>query len=445
MMMKHIFLITLIVALLSLPAFAQDNMSLTIEKSIEIGLANSKFLHASLMKSEGAEAKFSEANASRLPTIKFGGSVTRLSEVPPFQIGPFPPLIPEAMTISSTVLDNYNLRLSLQHPIVELHVHNNAVLASYNAQAAEKDYTRDKSDLVYNIKTAYWTLYKANEFKKVIDEVVEQMKSHLKDVQNFMDQGIATKNDVLRVETQLSSAQLTQLDAGNNVQLAMIGLNNIIGIPLGTKIEIASRIQDAQNTSYDINSLMQKANEHRADLQAMELRVKAGEAGVGLAKAGWFPQIFLVGNYYYSRPNARIFPTIDAFKNTWDIGVNVSLDIWNWGTTIHQTHQAQAQLAQAKDALDQLKDGVSLEVTQSFLNYNESRDRIGVAQKGVEQAEENYRITNEKYKSGLVLNSDVLDAEVSLLQSKWNYIQALVDHELADAKLLKATATDLNN
>ena len=445
MSMKTHLPAVVIALLIPLSVQAQQTVSLTVERSIEIGLSNSKSLHAAMMGLEAADARSSEASVARFATLKFGGGYTRLSEVPPFDIGPYPPLLTEPITVSSAVLDNYALRLSLQQPVFTgLRLRKNADLAEYTAEATEKDVSRNKSDLIYTIRSAYWNLYKSNEFKGVIDEIVTQMSAHLKDVQGFFEQGIATKNDVLRVETQLSNAELMQLDATNNVQLAMLGLNNIIGLPLGTKVEIASQLQKATTSSYNVDELIHQANELRPDVKALELRVKAGEAGVGLAQSGWFPQIYLFGNYYYSRPNQRFFPTVDAFKNTWDIDINVSMDIWNWGTTIHQTNEAQALLAQTHDALSQLRDDVSLEVTQSYLSLIESRNRIDVAEKGVAQAEENYRITNEKFQSGLVLNSDVLDAEVLLLQAKFNYIQALVDHELADAKLQKATASDLH-
>ncbi len=445
MTMNKILPVAVFALFVPLSGQAQQTMSLTVEKSIDIGLSNSKSLHAAMMGLEAADERSSEASIARFATLKFNGGYTRLSEVPPFDIGPFPPLLTEPITVSSQVLDNYTLRMSLQQPLFTgLRLQKSADLADFAAQASVKDVKREKSDLVYDIKSAYWNLYRANEFKRVIDEVVEQMKAHLKDVQGFFAQGIATKNDVLRVETQLSNAELTQLDAANNVQLGMLSLNNVIGLPLRTKIEIASQLQKAKISSYNVEDLIRQANELRPDVGALELRVKAGEAGVGVAQSGWFPQIYLFGNYYYSRPNQRFFPTVDAFKNTWDVGINVSMDVWNWGTTIHQTNEAQALLAQSRDALDQLKDGVSLEVTQSYLNLVESGDRIDVAEKGVSQAEENYRITNEKYQSGLVLNSDVLDAEVSLLQAKFNYIQALVDHELANARLQKVTAMDLN-
>ena len=419
--------------------FTQETLNLTIEQAIASGLENSKSLHFSLMKVEYSDAKSSETSALLYPSLKFGGSYTRLSEVPPFQIGPFGQLMPQKVTVSPSVFDNYNMRLTLQQPLFTgLRLINSSKVASYSAEASGQDYQKDRTDLIYNVTNAYWSLFKAIEFKKVVDENVEQVKAHLKDVQNFFNQGIVTKNEVLKVEVQLSNVQVLQIDAQNNVQLATIGLNSLIGLPLETKIDLTSKAEQTDKQYDNIKILVQKAIDSRPDIKSMELKVKAGEAGVSIAYAGWFPQIYLVGNYVYARPNQRIFPTQDKFKDTWDVSVSASFDIWNWGTTIHQTDEAQAQLAQAKDGLGLLRDGITLEVTQSYLNFNQSKERIAVAEKGVSQAEENYRITDEKFKAGLALNSDLLDAEAALMQVKFNYIQSLVDFELADARLQKA-------
>ena len=178
--------------------------------------------------------------------------------------------------------------------------------------------------------------------------------------------------------------------------------------------------------------------ENRPELKAVDSRVKAGEAGVTAARSGWFPQVYLTGNYYYSRPNQRIFPTQDAFKDTWDVTLGVSLDIWNWGTTLHQTDQAQAQLEQAKDARGLIQDGITLDLTQAYLNLQQARERITVADQGVKQAEENHRITTKRFNAGLASTSDLIDAEVALLQGKTNQTNSIVDYELAKARIEKA-------
>jgi outer membrane protein len=83
-------------------------------------------------------------------------------------------------------------------------------------------------------------------------------------------------------------------------------------------------------------------------------------------------------------------------------------------------------------------DGVTLDVTQSYLGIQKAKERKAVSEKGVQQAEENYRIMTGKYKQGMAANSELLDAEVALLQAKLNLTQSLVDYELAIAQLTKA-------
>lgn len=434
--MKKVISVLLIAAT---SVFAQSKLPLTVEKAIQLGLENSKALHLSQMKVQYADARAGETNAARLPSLKFGGGYTRLSDVPAFNIGPFPPLLTTPISVAPAVLNNYSMKLSMTQPLFTgFRMDALSRAADYTAEAQNFEYSKDKSDLIYNVRVAYWSLYKAIQIKKVVDENVEQVKAHLKDVQSMMVQGMTTNNDVLKVQVQLSDVQLKQIDANNGVRLAMIGLNNTIGIPLSTDIGLESNVVHQPKEYGDLNKLIEQAMERRPELKAMDSRVQAGEAGVTAARSGWFPQIYLSGNYYYSRPNQRIFPTQDIFKDTWDVSVGVSLDIWNWGTTVHQTDQAQAQLAQAKDALGQIQDGITLDLTQSYLNIQQARERIGVADQGVKQAEENYRVTNKRFNAGLASTSDMIDAEVALLLAKTNQTNALVDYQLAQARIEKS-------
>lgn len=419
---------------------SQETLSLTVDKAIQLGLENSKVVHASLMRVNYADAKEAEVNALRLPSLKFGAGYTRLSDTPPFAITLPQQLGGNTFTLAPSLVNNYALKATVEQPLFtgfRLSAASDA--AGYSALAVEQDHARVKSDFVYNVRAAYWLLFNAMEIKKVNDENVEQVKAHLKDVQNMLEQGMATTNDVLKVQVQLSDAQLRQIEANNNVQIATIGLNNTLGIPLQTKVAIDTDIKRAAGTNLpDLNSLIAKANERRPELKASEYRVKAAEAGITAAKSGWWPQIYLAANYNYNRPNQRIQPAQDIFKDTWDVTLGVSLEVWNWGKTLHQSDQASAQYEEAKDGLSQAKDAITLDLTQAYLNLNQAKERIGVATQGVKQAEESYRVTNKRFKEGLAQNSDLLDAEVALLQARTNSTHALVDYELAEARLQKA-------
>ena len=423
-------------------AFSQQKMPLTIEKAIEIGLENSKTLRTSQYRMDAADAKASEAYTYGLPSFKFSGTYTRLSDVPAGALpaNSFGPGVPaQDIVLLPAITNNYGLKASVQQPLFTGgKISGAADAAGHLSEATQKDYLKDKADVLYTIKAVYWNLYRANEFKRFTDENVNQIRSHAKDAENLMNQGMLTANDLMKVQVLLSDALVRQIDAENNVKLAMYALNNTLGLPLQTELVLESVIQVSDRAWSPVDSLVLMAFDRRPDMLAMHARVKAGESGLTSARGGWWPQVYLIGNYNYLRPNSRYFPAPDAFKETWDVTLSLSFDIWNWWQTGYQANQAQAQLAQVEEGLSMLKDGVMLDVTQSYLGVNQAKDRKGVAEQGVKQAEENYRVVSGKYKNGLASNLELQDAEVSLLQARLNLTQSLVDYELSMARLSRA-------
>jgi outer membrane protein len=432
--------------LLPIAASAQQKLALSIDQAIQTGLENSKALHTSQFRLQAADARAGEATTLGLPSLKFNGSYSRLSNVPAQAVtlpansfGPGFPPSDVAMTLSPTILNNYTLRATLQQPLFTGGKISGAIdAAGYNAKASEHDLQKDKADVIYNIKAAYWNLFRAIEFKKFVDENVNQVRTHSTDAEGLLRQGMLTTNDVMKVQVQLSDALVRQIDADNSVTVAMFVLNNTIGLPLQTVIALESTIMISDRRWEEVDLLVRQAMEKRPEIKGMGARVQAGEAGLTSARGAWWPQVFMLGDYNYLRPNQRYFPMTDNFKGTWDVSVSVSFDIWNWWQTGYQTTQAQAQLAQAREGLSMARDGVMLEVTQSYLGIQKAKERKAVSDQGVHQAEENYRIMIGKYKQGLAANSELLDAEVALLQAKLNLTQSLVDYELAIAQLSRA-------
>ena len=423
--------------LVSSTTFAQQK-EITLEEGIQIGLQNSKTLHSSKMKVLSAEANLGAINTLQLPSLSLNASYTRLSPVNPFAVPtPF-----GVFTISPSILDNYNLKLSLQQPLFTgFKLSSSSKIAEDNSLAAKQQYTQDEQNLILNIKNAYWRLFSAEKLKKAVDDNFLQVKAHLADIQNFFKQGLSTKNDVLKVEVQLSEIELQQIDAKNSVKIAIVNLDNVIGLPLSSDLQIPQNVSVSDNNEYDLTELIKEAIQNRPDLKAMQYQVQASKAGIALAQSNWYPQIYLTGNYYYSKPNQRILPSRNQFDATWDVGVGLSFNIWNWGATKDQTTQAEAQYEQSNDGLKSMKDAITLEVTQDYYNMIKAKEKILVAEQTVSQAEENYRVTDDKFKQGLTLNSELLDAETALLQAKTNQIQSLADYELAVARIQRSIGT----
>jgi outer membrane protein len=427
------------------PSKAADRRPLSLEEAVALGLESSPALHASRARTESSSARTREVQAARLPSFKFGGGYTRLSEVPPFEVTL--PISPTPIVVSQNYFNSYALRLSLQQPLFTgFRLQAGVESARMLEKSADSDLENDRLGFVFAVKNAYWALAKARDFEKAVAESIDQVTEQLKDVRAFTDQGLLTKNEVLRAELQLSNAQLMMIDTQNAIEVARTSLNSLIGLPLDTDIELtttpeslAARLPAEDTAAGDEAArLIQTALSDRDDLKSADFRIKSSEAGVKAAKAGWYPQVFLTGNYYYYRPNPRLMPAQDKFYGSWDVGISLSLDVWNWGQTRSQTVQAEAQLDQARDARKLLGDHIALEVIQSRLAVSRAREKTHIASEAVVLAEENLRITRERFEQGVALNRDVLDAETALLQAKTNRTQAVIDLVLAQARLERA-------
>lgn len=423
--------------------FAQQNVqSLLLADCIAQALGKNPSLQISEAKVQAAEARSSETATALLPQLKLSGRITELSKIDPFSLTLPPPIGP--MTLFPSITENYSLKVTLQQPLFTgFKLQKNNEMAKLNASATREELTKDQSDLVLNVITAYWNLYRAIKVEEVIRQSVEQMSEHLKDVNNLSQQGMATDADVMKVQVQLSDVKVKQIEARNAIRLTSMALNSLIRNSLETKVNpidtpAISQISAGSLINENLPKLQTLACERRPELKSMQLRRNMNSAGVSAAKGGWYPQVFLAANYDYARPNQRIIPPKDQWDGTWDIGVNFQWNIWDWYATGYQTAQAEAVLRQSEAGIEQLNDAVSLDVAQQYYNAQTAREKVDVASGGMEQAQESYRITSEKYKNGITSDTELLDAEIALLQAKLTRTQAIVDCTLAFARLKKA-------
>ena len=431
--MKRIFIILLFAATI----ISAQNKTLSLEESIRIGIQNSKELIISKSKTRFAAAKISETTSQMLPQLKFSASYARLSDVPPFEV--VVPFAPMPIKIQDVILDNYNLKLSLQQPLFTgFRLGSLKSAAEYNYNASELEFDAATNDYAVQINEAFWNFYNSEKVVGLIKEQLVSAEKHLADTKNFLDNGLATMNDVLKLEVQNSSIELKLIEAENNRDLARINFNRIIGFDLNAETQISVDSINPAPENFDVQNLIVEAKNNRKEIKSLESKVLASDESISAANAGWFPSIYLFGNLYYNKPNQRIMPAKDEFKDTWDVGVSLNWDLWNWGYTSAQSTQATELKLQAETSLAQLKDVIETEVIKEFLNYNKALKKVEVANKSVEQASENYRLTVDKYDQQLASSSDLIDAQAYLLEAETNLTSALVSFQISKAKLNNA-------
>ncbi len=415
--------------------FAQNKISLTIDEAVSLGLRNSKNLKVADSKIRFSTAKTDEAEAQLLPSLKLMTGYTRLSNVQPFIIN----FQGRELEVSPTILNNYSIRLGLQYVLFSgFRLESNAKIMELNTLAAKEDYAAEESNLVANIQILYWSIKNAEEILVSTNENIRQVEAHIQDLENFFKNGMATENDILKIKVQLSNLELIKIDVENIIKLKRINLAILLGLNPTSNIELTSQIETEFSELQSLPTFLELAYRNRPEFKAMELRKEASLSGISVARAGWLPQIAIGANYNYNRPNQRLIPAQDKFYGTWDIGITLSYDIWNWMTTKYQIQQAEESYRQIDFAYQQLKDGITLEVSQNYFTLQKAKEKIETAKLTVRQAEENYRITQEKFRNGLVSSTELLDAETALLGSKISLNASYLEFQLAKINLEKS-------
>lgn len=431
--MKNLMLVLFMTGTL----IAQEK-TLTLEESLRIGLMNSKELKISRSKLNYTDSKLSEIKSQFLPQFKLAGNYTRLSaNIPPFEVSM--PFVPLPIIISDPVLNNYSARLGFTQPLFTgfklISMKNSAEL---NFQASEYDYSRDEIEKALSIYSAFWNFYKTGEIKKTIKQNLDQTEKHLRDTRVFYENGLVSTNDLLKIEVQRSNTKLMLLEAENNFNLARIMFNKAVGLELTSATGVNVKEKIFEDAEYDLAEITAEALSSRKELKSLSYRIEASEKGINAAKSNWLPSVYLSGNYYYSNPNPRFQPAKNQFNSNWDLSVSLNWDVWNWGFTSSQVSQAEETKIQLETSLEQIKENIQAEVYSNYLTFLKNREKLNLSRLMLTQAEENYRVTVEKYNVQLATSTELIDAETLKLQAETNLKTSEVDYQIAKINLEKS-------
>lgn len=418
-------------------AAAQTGKPLTLEEALATARENSRLLGIVAARGEGERARADEAQASLYPGLRVTGGYQRISSGQ-FRLLSAPTPLP--FTVGDVVEDNWTFRVGLRQPLFTgFSLSRVSEAADLQADASAFDRTMAEQDLALNVTAAYWTLYQARNVRRLTAENVARLESYVRDTERLVRAGLATRSDVLKVQLQLSNARIARIDADNDAQVAMMNLNTAMGLPPETELELSSVPGGPQEPGdAPPEALVGRAQALRSDYLAATARASAAEAAVGAARGGWWPQLELTAGYNFNSPNQRYQPLIGEFKGNWDVGVLMAFDVWNWNATGHRVEQAEAAEKQARLQQAQLRDNIALEVRRAALSLRRSREKLAVSRLGVEQAREHLRVTADRYRSGLATSTELLDAEVALLQAETQHEGARVEDAMAAAVLERA-------
>lgn len=312
--------------------------------------------------------------------------------------------------------------------------------AKYLQEATMLNAESDREAVILNAINAYVNLYKAAVTVNVVNENLRQSREQDSVFSRLEQNGLLARNDLLKSELHTSNVELSLLDAQSNLKTATINMNLMIGYPETSQLNVDSTGFNKNLSVKTIDEYEQMALQSRKDIMALSFRRKAAATGISLAKGDLYPTIALTGGYI-----AADIPHLVTITNAVNIGVGIKYSLSSLWKTKAKVAEAKSRETEIMANEAELSDQVKMQVNQSFENFLLSQKKTEVYQKAVVQATENYRITKNKYDNNLVNTTELLDANVSLLQSKINLAVGKADVLLAYSKLLETTGTLTNN
>jgi outer membrane protein TolC len=247
--------------------------------------------------------------------------------------------------------------------------------------------------------------------------------------------GKAPKLDVLRAEVQLANVQQELSKDQNALQVASAQLNDIVGRKIDAQIAIDIQIEFEKSVASpkaDLQSYINAAFESNPQWRRIKESIAATEAKIKAEKSAYWPDISFKADYGYE------WGDWPPEENIWNLGMAISIPLWDGGITGARVNQAKATLERLEATEKLLAKQIALQVQKAYLSLREAEGRISTTEKSVEQAKESLRIAEGSYNLGTGISSDVIDVQVALTQSQTNYIQALIDVQLAKADLERA-------
>jgi outer membrane protein len=263
------------------------------------------------------------------------------------------------------------------------------------------------------------------------------MGAHLRDVRNQLNAGLVPPSDVFIVEAQASRQRMLSIQARSSRDVAEAELARLIGADPGTAIQ-PNAVLAPVGLDATFESLLAEARDQRKDRQALVDRLAGAELRQQAAAAGLRPTIGLGGGFDYARPNPRIFPRQASWKESWDASVNISWPLFDGGRTTAEVAEAAASRRAIQARLDELDSVISLEIRQRIAEIQFSRAAVAAADDAVRAATEARRVIGERFTAGVATSTDVLDAQIAVLQASLDRTQALASAHLADARLHRA-------
>ena len=314
-------------------------------------------------------------------------------------------------------------------------------IAGFGEKIAAAMQNKVMQEIVYSVDEAYWTVISLKEKKLLAESFVNLTDSLERNVKAMLEEGVATKSDLLAVEVRANEAKIAFVKVNNGLSLSRMALAQLCGLPAQTQFELEDEeIQNPVVTEKPLTANMEDVYARRQDLEVVRQTINMLKGKEKLSLSEMLPKVALLGAYSFSNPNV-----IDGFKRKFgggfSVGAALTVPIWHWGGDYRRYKAAKTSTTAQRLLLEDLEEKVQLQVSQAQFSLDEAGKTYEMSLTNLKKADENLRQAELGFQEGVLTTNDVLMAQTAWLSANSEKIDAEIGIRLCHTYLSKVLGT----
>lgn len=424
---------------------AESYQNLSLSNAIEIALKNNLEKQISFQSAAIAESQYQQALSARWPTLTFQAGFQRRDQAPTFVFPaskiPVPGLGAIDVPEQNVKIMNQNTTTSSLQLLFPLYTGGKITSiinqANIGKEIAQEEYRRTTLQVVRDVRRYYY----AAQLTKELDITAKGIVSILSSTRDF-SKGLyeggsenVNKLDFLKTEIAVSYAKSVEIDFASKHKSALAALANAMGASWDTQISVETPLDSKVDQDPQLAFLIQQANQFNPQVGILKLAVRAANEKIDEARSDYFPKVALTADatHYENSYDKGLANPVN--KNSWTIGVGVSLPLFNGGLTSNQVNTAKLQSSQMQDKQKLVEQGVAIMVKNLFIEYDSARQQISVSEEASKNADENMDLTSRALQIGASKPQDMIEASILQGIIKGNLLRARHDQQLQLAEI----------
>lgn len=404
----------------------EQGTPLSISETWSKAIESSKKINLSVLEAAVSKEEIKESQYERFPEVSFKGNYEYATNIPVYENGLFhSPVQHEVIHLLYKLSADFYVNIYNGNKL-NLKIDKKKVLN----EIAEIQKGLTVSEIKLQASVYYLNLQKSLIFKELMVKEIANQEKQLFEIKELYKHGVILKSDVLRVELQLSNQKMILVKIENDISIANQRLNILIGLP---DQEIVDPYEELNPFLFDLKSYedyLEIAENNSYDYHISEKAVALKKIELKNIKANVRPKIGFSGEFYLANPQIFLYPYSPSNYTLGIFGIRASIPLSE--LFVNKPKERVAKLNLEKEELEHhhTDDKMREQVYENYLRFKESLLRIDVAKADIEQSMESARIVRENYFNQASLITDLLDADIQLLQSKFSFASAKINAQI---------------